>query len=156
MTAVGAALGLEGLLRLMHDQVHGAQHLGQHVVGLDLQMVGLELDRHVAVAQVVGGARQVEGRAVLGAVGDAQHRLRRGQHPHQRAVLGHQHVATAHRGTARQEHRQLAARRIGGREAAFLAHVPVELDSGGAPEQHGRQAAALRHEFVDGEHQNRK
>ena len=39
--------------------------LGQHMVGLDLQVVGLELDRHMAVAQVVGRARQVEGRAVL-------------------------------------------------------------------------------------------
>ena len=66
MRAVGAAFGLEGLLGLAHDQVHRAQHAGQHVVGLDLQVVGLELDRHMPVAQVVGRARQVEGRAVLG------------------------------------------------------------------------------------------
>jgi hypothetical protein len=76
---IGAALGLErGLVGLVHDQVHGAQHVGQHMVGLDLQVVGLELDRHMAVAQVVGGARQVKRRAVLRAVGDHQHRLRRG------------------------------------------------------------------------------
>ena len=43
-----------------------AQHVGQHRVGLDLQVVGLQFDRHMAVAQVVGGAHQVEGRAVCG------------------------------------------------------------------------------------------
>jgi hypothetical protein len=30
--------------------VHGAQHVGQHMVGLDLQVVGLQLDGHMAVA----------------------------------------------------------------------------------------------------------
>lgn len=54
--AVGAALGFEGLLCLDHGQVHGAQHVGQRVVGFDLQVVGLELDGQVAVAQVVGRA----------------------------------------------------------------------------------------------------
>jgi len=59
--AVGPALGFEGLLRLDHGQVHGAQHVGQHVVGFDLQVVWLEFDGDVAVAQVVGRACQVEG-----------------------------------------------------------------------------------------------
>jgi hypothetical protein len=69
---IGAALRLEGLVHRVDDQVHGSQHVGQHMVGLDLQVVGLELDGHVAVAQVVGRADQVKGRAMLGAVGDAQ------------------------------------------------------------------------------------
>jgi hypothetical protein len=41
--------------------VHGAQHVGQHMVGLDFQVVGLQLDGHMAVAQVVSGAGQVKG-----------------------------------------------------------------------------------------------
>ena len=57
-----------------------------------------------------------------------QHRLRRGHHPHQRAVLGHQHVAAAQHLAARQEHAQRAPGRIGGVEAAAAAHVPVQLD----------------------------
>ena len=57
---VGAAFGLKGLVHLVHDQVHGPQHVGQHVVGLDLQVVGLEFDGHMPVAQVVGRAREVE------------------------------------------------------------------------------------------------
>ena len=67
--AVGAAFRLEGRLRLVHDQVHGAQHVGQHVVGLDLQVVRLQLDGNVPVAQVVGGAQQVEARTVLRCIG---------------------------------------------------------------------------------------
>ncbi|MCY1375066.1 hypothetical protein D9M69_624500 [compost metagenome] len=104
------------------------------------------------VAQVVGRARQVEGRAVGRAVRDAQHRLRRRDHAHQRPVFRDQHVTTAHRGTARQEDADLPALRVGGVETAFLAHIPVEFDGGGTLEQHGREAAALGHEFVGGEH----
>jgi hypothetical protein len=140
---IGAAFGLEGVLGFGHGQVHGAQHVGQHVVGFDLQVIGLQLDGHVAVAQVVGGAGQVKGGAVLGAGGDHQHRLRRGQHAHQRAVLGHQHVAAAHHGAARQKDAEFAPGAVGGGEAAFLAHVPVELDRGGALEQGAGQAAPL-------------
>ncbi len=65
----------------------------------------------------------------------------------QRAVLGHQHVAAAHLRAARQEHAERAAAGIGGVEAAFLAHVPVELDGGGALDQYGRKALALGDQF---------
>ncbi len=126
------------------------------MVGLDLQVVGLQLNRHMAVAQVVGGAGQVKRRAMLGAGGDAQHRLRRGLHAHQRAVFGHQHIAAAHHGATRQEHTQLAARAVGRVKAAFLAGVPVEGDGAGALDQHAGQTAALRHEFGAEDHQNKK
>ena len=48
---VGAAFGLERQVLLGHDQVHGAQHVGQNVVGLDLEVVGSQFDGDVAVAQ---------------------------------------------------------------------------------------------------------
>ena len=38
---VGPAFGFKRQVLLGHDQVHGAQHVGQHVVGFDLQVVGL-------------------------------------------------------------------------------------------------------------------
>ena len=50
---VGAAFGLKRQVLFGHDQVHGAQHVGQHVVGLDLQMLGREFDR-LAVSGHVG------------------------------------------------------------------------------------------------------
>jgi hypothetical protein len=58
---IGSGFRLKGGLLLGHDQVHAFQHLPQHVVGFDLQVVGLQLDLDVPVAQVVGRACQVEG-----------------------------------------------------------------------------------------------
>ena len=150
--AIGAALRLKCFHRLADDQVLLAQHVGQHMVGLKLEVVGLELQRHMPVAQVVGSAQQVKRRAVLGAGAHHQHRLRRGQHPDQRAVLGHQHIATPGRGTARQKNAQHPAQRVSRLKAAFLPQVPVEFDLGGTFDEYRRQAAAAGDEFIDSEH----
>jgi hypothetical protein len=89
------------------------------------------------------------------------HRLRAGAHDDQRAVLGDQHVAAAHHAAARQEDAERAARRVDRVEAALLAHVPVELDRRGAPQQHRAESAPLRQELARRQHrvdvaQNRK
>ena len=126
------------------------------MVGFDLEVVGLQLNRHMAVAQVVGGAGQVKGRSVFSARGNAQHVLRRGQHPHQRAVFGHQHITTAHHSATRQKHTELTPRAVGRIKATFLAGVPVEGDGAGALHQHAGQATALGHEFGAEDHQNKK
>ena len=96
MLTISTVLWLKAVLYFVHDQMHGAQHIGQHMVGLDFQMVGLQLNGHMAVAQVVGSACQVKRRAVLAAMGDAQHRLGCGKYFEQRTVFTHQHIATAH------------------------------------------------------------
>ena len=62
--AVGAALGFKSFIHRVHDQVHGTQQVGQYMVWLDLQVVRLELNRHMTVAQVIGRTCQVKGRAV--------------------------------------------------------------------------------------------
>ena len=80
---VGAAFGLESLAHLKHRQMHGAQHIGQHMIGFDLEVIGLEFNRHMAIAQVVGRAHQIKGSAVRAAGRDAQHGLRRGDDAHQ-------------------------------------------------------------------------
>jgi len=56
MTAGGVSpvFRLKRLVHLGHCQVHGAQHLHQHVVRLNFQVIGLEFDGYMAVAQVVG------------------------------------------------------------------------------------------------------
>ncbi len=158
---IGAAFGFEGRQLLADRQVQALQHLAQHVVGLELQVVGFQFHRHVPVAQMVGGAQQVAWRAVW-ALAHHQHRLRCSAHDHQRTVLGHQHVAAAHHAAARQEYTQPTAGGVGGLEAAFLAQVPVQFHGGRALEQGAGQAAAKWHEFVYAEHgdpgvsQNRK
>jgi len=58
---VGAGLGFKGRVRLADDQVHLAQQIGQHMIGLELQALGLQFQLHMPVAQVVGGARQRAG-----------------------------------------------------------------------------------------------
>ena len=98
VVAIRTTFRLERFRHLHHGHVHGPQHVGQHMVGLDLQVVGLELDRHMAVAQVVGGARQIKRRAMLGTSGDAQHGLWRSSNTDQRTVFGHQHIAATHHG----------------------------------------------------------
>eukprot|EP01137_Pigoraptor_chileana_P017644 Opistho-2@76024 len=117
---VSAGLGLEGRFGLADDQVHLPQHVGQHMVGFQQQRFRLQLQLHMAVAQVVGGAQQIERAAVLGAGAHLQHGLRGGLDQDQGAVLGHQHIAATHGGAARQEHAQMAALAVGGVEAAFL------------------------------------
>jgi hypothetical protein len=39
--AVSATLRFKSFVYGVHDQVHGTQQVGQHMVGLDLQVVGL-------------------------------------------------------------------------------------------------------------------
>ena len=141
---VGAAFGFKRLQDFMNRQAHGAQHVRQYMVGLDFQVVGLELDGHMAVAQVVCGTGQVEERAAGGVVRDAQHRLGRRNHPDHGAIFGKQYVATSDQRAAWQKYAKLAAQRVGRLKAAFLAHIPVELDGRGAFDKHRRQAGALR------------
>ena len=145
--SIRAALGLERQFHRLHQQVHGAQQVGQHVVGLDGQVVGLKFHWNVAVAQVVGGAQQVERAAVVTAVGDAQHRLRAGHDDDEAAVFCHQHVAATQYVAARQQHADVAPEAVLGEEAAFLAHVPVQFQTGCALQQHACQPGALGNAF---------
>ena len=149
---VGPGLGFEGGLFLGDDQVHALEHPAQHVVGFNFQMVRLQFDLHVPVAQVVGRAGQIEGAAMVRAGAHHHDGLWRSVHPHQRAILGHQHIAAAHHAAALQKHPQTAAQRVHGLEAALLPGVPVQADGGGSLEQHGGQSAPGGHELVDGDH----
>lgn len=80
---ISARFGIERPRFLRHDQVHLAQHAGQHVVWLELQMIRLEFKLHMSVAEVVSRAHQVERRSVLGALAHHEHRLRCGDDPDQ-------------------------------------------------------------------------
>ena len=152
--AVGARLGFERRQCLGDLEVHAPQHVGEHRIGFELQAVGAYFELDVAVAEVIGGARQVCRGAVLGAGADLQHRLRRGLHPHQRAVVGDEHVAAAHHGAARQEYGQATPGIVLRLEAALAAHVPVKGHDRGAPDHRGGQSAAAGEELVDGEHES--
>ena len=90
------------------------------------------------------------------AVGDAQHRLRRGMHLQQGAVFAHQHIAAPHHGAAWQKHADGTALGVGSLKAAFLAHIPIQREAGAAFEQDRGQATATSDEFGKRDHQNKK
>lgn len=62
---VGAALWLKRGGLLCHRQVHGTQHVGQHMVGFNFEVVRLQFDLNVPVAQVIGRTSQVKGAAMF-------------------------------------------------------------------------------------------
>ena len=107
---IGATLGFECAVLRTHDQVHGPQHVGQHVVGLDLQVVGLQFDGHMAVAQVIGRASEVKWRAVLRTCRNAKQCLRCSFNANQTTIIGDQHIATANHMSALQKYRQHTTR----------------------------------------------
>ena len=156
VVAISAALGFKRGLHVGDDHVHGAQQFSQHMIGLDLQMVGLKLDRHVTVAQVIGGAHHIEGTAMLRARRDVQHSLGGCLHTDERSVFGHQHIAPTNHRAARQEDAQRSTQAVRGVKAAFLARVPVQRDGGGTLHQHASQPFALRHALRTNQHQNKK
>ena len=60
LAAVCTAFGLKRFLHGHHGHVHGTQHVGQHMVGLNLQVVGFQFNRHMAIAKVIGRTRQIK------------------------------------------------------------------------------------------------
>ena len=139
---VGPGFRLKRFFDGVHDQVHGPQHVGQHMVRLYFQMVRPELDRHMPIAQMVGRAGQVKRCAVRCASRDAQHSLRRSQYPNHGAILCNQHIAATQHGAARQKNSECPAQRVGGFKTDFLPHVPAELQGGGAFDQHRGQTGS--------------
>jgi hypothetical protein len=105
--------------------VHGSQHVGQHGVGLNLEVIWLEFDGDMPIAQVVGRTSKVEWRAVLRARCNAKQSLRRSFNANQTAIIGYQHIATAHHMSALQKYRQHTTRRVFNLEAAFLPNIPI-------------------------------
>ena len=109
MAAVGTAFRLKRHISLHHGHVHAAKHVGQHMIGLNFQVIGLQLNRHMAVAQVVGGTHQIKRAAMRSAGRDVQHFLWCCNDAHHEAILGHQHITTAHSLATGQENGQLTA-----------------------------------------------
>ena len=53
--AVCAAFRFKGFMDCVNNQVHRSQHAGQHGVGFNFEMIRLEFNGHMAIAQVIGG-----------------------------------------------------------------------------------------------------
>ena len=119
-------------MHVCHLQAHASQHVGQHMVGFDLEVICLQFDGDMAIAQVVSRTHEVKRRAVVRVMGDAQHRLRRRHHLEQRTIFAHQHIPAANGAAPRKKHTHLAAGVVKGFKPTFLTHIPIEGDTGGA------------------------
>lgn len=86
---IGAAFGLERALDLAHGAALAADHLGEHMVVLDIDRVGGDLGRGMAIADMPGDAHQPQ--RVLGA--DFEQALRRSLDQDEPAVLQLDRVA---------------------------------------------------------------
>jgi hypothetical protein len=150
-SAVGARLRLEGGVRFADIELHLAQHVGQHRVDFELQVIGLDFERDMAIAEVVGRAQQVK-RLALGADANDQHRLRCRDDADQRTVVDDEDVATPNNLAAGQKDANAALLRIIDLKPAFLARVPVEFDARSAADQRRSQTASLRNELGSVEH----
>ena len=70
---VRTAFRFKGFFNFIDDQMHRAQHVSEYMVWLYFQVIWLQFDGHMSVAQVISGARQVKRRAVVFAGRDAQY-----------------------------------------------------------------------------------
>ena len=143
MVTVSPALGFKRILHFCHLQAHASQHVGQHMVGFDLEVICLQFDGDMAIAQVVSRTHEVKRRAVVRVMGDAQHRLRRCHHFEQGTVFAHQHITPAHGTASGKKHTHLATGVVMGFKPTFLTHIPIEGDTGRASEQGFGQSMAL-------------
>ena len=92
--AVGPTLGIKGRHHGLHRQAPVLQKLSQYRILQQPQLIGVDLHRHVAIAQVIGRLQQSQG-----AVGPhPQQRLRGCLHLHQRLPLGRGQQLAGHQG----------------------------------------------------------
>jgi len=151
-SVVGARLGLERAACRRHVEAHACEQFREHVVRLEHEAIGANLERNVAIAEVVGGLGERERgarRVAARGRGDDEDRLRQRLDADQRAVFADEDVAAADDAAARQEHGQAPAGRVERLEAALLARVPVEGDDAGTAHQRGGEAAAGADQLAD-------
>lgn len=119
---VGAALGLERPLDLAHRAALAADHLGQHMVVLDIDRVRRDLGRGVAIADMPGDTRQSQ--RVLG--GDLDQLLCRRLDQDERTVLELDGVAVVQRGRLVEIEQDVLPAIALQRDAAAVAVLMVE------------------------------
>ena len=132
---VRAGFRLESGRNIGHDQVHLPQHVAQHVIAFEQQAIGLQFECDVPIAEVVGRAQQIEGRAVLGAMTHLHQRLLGGDDSQQGSVVGNHHVATTQHAAAWQKYPDRPPEAVCRLEAAALPDIPIQRHAGCALDQ---------------------
>ena len=86
------------------------QHVTQHGIKFQMQIIQPDLDWHMTVTQVIGCAKQVARMAC----GDTQHFLFVCHHLNKSSILCHQHITPSHDGTSGQDDRDFLSCGEGG------------------------------------------
>ena len=117
--AIGACLGFERRCHRLDGCGKTLEHFCEHVVRGDAQESVADLHRHMAVAQVIGGARKVLGRAA----GDVQYLFGLRDDFDDAPIARDNQITAAQDFTARQHQRHVLARNKLGAQAAFLPGI---------------------------------
>ena len=104
--AIRAGLGLERLRLALDVHAEALEHVFEHRIGFELQIVRADFDRRMPVAEMIGRARErsarLGARTISTSCAAATTRTKR-------AVVGDEHVAVAQHGAARHHERDLLA-----------------------------------------------
>jgi len=140
---VGTRLGLEARADRAHGPAQPLDHGPQHMVGEQPQPAGANLQRHMAIADVIRDACQ--GHGIGGS--NLEEFFGRGLHCHHAPVVEQQAVAVAQQGTGGQIDTDLLATEQGGTETRTLALLEGQFDDhvGGAIARGERSGACQAH-----------
>ncbi len=125
MRTVCPTFGFEGFFHSVHDEVHRPQHLSQHRIGFNFEVIRFERNGHMSIAQVISRTCQVKRRTMRSTCRNAQQGLRRGLYFDQAAIVCHQHITAAHHMAALQKYRQHTTTGIFGLESTLLSNIPI-------------------------------
>ena len=123
---VSATFRLEGFFHSVHDEVHRPQHLSQHGIGFNFEVIGFEFYGHMSITQVIRRTSEVKRRTMRSTRRNAQQGLRCGHYFDQAAIVCHQHITAAHHMAALQKYRQHTTTGIFGLKATLLTNVPIQ------------------------------
>jgi hypothetical protein len=150
--AISAGLGLKRQRHLFDRRPEPRQHVRQHGIVFELQIIDAHFNRRMPVAEVIRRARQ---RQHIGRT-NQQHGFRGGSNTHEAAVVGNEHIAVAQHGAARQHKRDFFARIERRGQTALAAGLERQRQTGCARNQHAREFHMRIKAFVDRSHTRQK
>src|SRR5262245_19321508 len=122
---VGALLRLERRLERREPRAEATQHLLEHMIATDAELVTHHLHVGMAVADMPSEPCQL----VRARRGDLDQRLRLAGDAHQRAILEHETIAVLQRGRMRKVQEKNYASLSGQRDPATMALVGIKHDA---------------------------
>jgi hypothetical protein len=124
LTVIGARFRMKRRCHAVDRKTEAAHHVIEHMIVLPGELAGRNLQHHVTIAQMIGGAHQLE---MIMAFNNRQ-LFRRGIDANAAAVIGQQHVAVFQYRATRQKKTQYGATARRDFLAAFLPLVVNQID----------------------------